>query len=82
MGSSNILKTPAETLLFLCICLGKSIYIGDRGKTASRILEYYPNVWLIGVEKKYSFNLMRNVEVYEEVRLKSLRSLNLNTYKK
>ena len=80
MGSSNILKTPAETLLFLCICLGKSIYIGDRGKTASRILEYYPI--LIGVEKKYSFNLMRNVEVYEEVRLKSLLSLNLNTYKK
>ena len=54
----------------------------DRGKTASRILEYHPNVWLTGVEKKSSFNLMRNVEVYEEVRLKSLLSLPLNTYKK
>lgn len=55
---------------------------GDRGKIASRLLEYHPNIWLIGAEKKSSFNLMRNVEVYEEVRLKSLRSLNLNTYKK
>ena len=39
-------------------------------------------VRLIVVVKKSSLNLMRNIEVYEEVRLKSLLNLPLNAYKK